>query len=125
MRRDRQHVQRCMAQVEAYRASGMKAKTWAQANGVPLGTLGGWCGHYRRWRAMLEGGDGGDGAGGGDASVQLMPGRGAGFVSARVALPCSAASVRIEVSAGAARLELHWPLANTRELAALLREVGR
>jgi hypothetical protein len=108
-----------MAQVEAYRASGMKAKAWAQANGVPLGTLGGWCGHYRRWQAMLEGGDGGD------AGAQLMPARAVGFVSARVALPCSAALVRIELSAGAARLELHWPLANTRELAALLREVGR
>lgn len=122
MRRDREHVQRCMAQVEAYRASGMKAKAWAQANGVPLGTLGGWCGHYRRWQAMLEGGAG---DAGGDASAQLMAGRPAGFVSARLALTCSAASVRIAVSAGAARLELHWPLANTRELAALLREVGR
>lgn len=37
---DRQHVQRCMEQVAAYRASGLKAKAWAEANGVPLGTLG-------------------------------------------------------------------------------------
>lgn len=87
MGKDRQHVQRCMEQVEAYRASGMKAKTWAQANGVPLGTLGGWCGHYRRWRALRDG-----------VSAELAPGRPGGFVAARVALPANAASVRIEVS---------------------------
>jgi len=33
--------------------------------------------------------------------------------------------VHIELSAGAARLDLHWPLAHTRELADLLRELGR
>ena len=40
-----------MEQVQAYRASGMKAKAWAEANGVPLGTLGSWCAHYGRWQA--------------------------------------------------------------------------
>jgi hypothetical protein len=46
-------------------------------------------------------------------------------VAARVA-PCTAAtSVRLELSAGSCRLELHWPLAHTRELAALLRELGQ
>jgi hypothetical protein len=33
--------------------------------------------------------------------------------------------VRIELNVGAARVELHWPLAHARELAALLRELGR
>jgi hypothetical protein len=33
--------------------------------------------------------------------------------------------VRVELNAGSARLELHWPLAHTRELAALLRELGQ
>ena len=37
----------------------------------------------------------------------------------------SAASVRVALNAGTARLELHWPLAHTRELAALLRELSR
>jgi hypothetical protein len=46
-------------------------------------------------------------------------------VTARVAPSAAPASVRIEVSAGPARLDLHWPLAHTRELAALLREIGR
>ena len=48
-----------MEQVEAYRASGMKAKVWAEANGVPLGTLGSWCAHYRRWQAKRNAGPGG------------------------------------------------------------------
>ena len=110
---DRQQVERCLEQVAAYRASGLKAKRWAEANGVPLGTLGSWCAHARRWQAKLDGG----------ASVEPRP---SGFVAARVApVAAAASSVRVELNAGAARLELHWPLAHTRELAALLRELGR
>lgn len=107
-----------MEQVEAYRASGMKAKIWAEANGVALGTLGSWCAHYRRWQAKRDAGPGGAG---GD-SLTTRP---TGFVAARVTPVATASSVRIEVNAGAARLELHWPLAHARELAALLRELGR
>ncbi len=116
---DRQHVQRCMEQVAAYRASGMKAKVWAEANRVPLGTLGSWCAHFGRWRAKLEGGN--------DAGAGAAPSatRSSGFVAARVASPSAGASVRIEVNAGPARVELHWPLTHTRELAALLCELGR
>ena len=40
MSTDRLHAQRCMEQVQAYRASGMKAKAWAEANGVPTGNAG-------------------------------------------------------------------------------------
>ncbi len=108
-----------MQQVEAYRASGMKAKVWAEANGVPLGTLGSWCAHYARWQAKGDAGPGG-------AHAEHSTTRPTGFVAARVALHTAISSaVRIEVNAGAARLELHWPLAHTRELAALLRELGR
>ena len=115
---DREHVQRCMEQVQAYRASGMKSKVWAEANGVPLGTLGSWCAHYGRWQARLDAGPGGAGAEGATS-------RPSGFVAARLATPDAASSVRIDVHAGAARIELHWPLAHARELAALLRELGR
>ena len=115
---DREHVQRCMAQVAAYRASGLKAKDWAQANGVPLGTLGSWCAHYRRWQAKRNAGPGG-------ASVEHPTTRPTGFVAARAATPACAPSVRIELNAGAAGLELHWPLSHARELAVLLRELGR
>ena len=107
-----------MEQVEAYRASGMKAKVWAEANGVPLGTLGSWCAHYQRWQAKR------DGVGSNPSAESVTP-RSSGFVAARLALPTIASSVRIEVNAGAARLELHWPVAHTRELAALLREFSR
>ena len=112
---DRQHVQRCMEQVEAYRASGLKAKAWAEANGVPLGTLGSWCAHYRRWQAKLDGG----------ASAKPATTGPSGFVAAGVAAPASASSVRLKLNSGVSSLELHWPLAHTRELAALLRELGR
>jgi hypothetical protein len=47
-----------------------------------------------------------------------------GFVAARMPA-ASAATVRIELQAGSTRVELHWPSANSRELAAWLREVGR
>ena len=117
---NRQHVQRCMEQVQAYRASGMKAKAWAESNGVALGTLGSWCAHYARWQAKLEGGGAGSGP-----STEHSTARPSGFVAARVASPGGGTSVRIELHAGAARFELHWPLAHTRELAALLCELGR
>ena len=52
---DRQQMERCLEQVAAYRASGQKAKAWAEAHGVALGTLGSWCAHAGRWRAKLEG----------------------------------------------------------------------
>lgn len=112
---DRQQVERCLAQVAAYRAAGQKAKAWAEANGVALGTLGSWCAHARRWQARLDG-------------VVAKPspmGRPSGFVAACVTPSVASTSVRIELNARAARLDLHWPLAHTRELAALVRELGR
>jgi hypothetical protein len=111
---DRQQMERCLEQVAAFRASGQKASVWAEANGVPLRALASWCAHSRRWQARLDGVSA-------EASPAIRP---SGFVAARVA-PSASASVRVELSAGSARLELHWPLAHTRELAALLREFGQ
>jgi len=113
---DRERIERCLDQVGAYRASGLKAKIWAQTNDVDLGTLGSWCAHAARWQRRLDGVD---------APVAPARGRG-GFVSARVASDRAAQSlVRIELSLGANRIELHWPLTHTVELAALLREFSR
>ena len=113
---DRQQMERCLERVAAYRASGQKANVWAQANGVPMRELASWCAHAGRWQARLDG-------------VSAVPGaarRPSGFVAARVASnAASTSSVRVELNAGAARLELHWPLAHTRELAVLLRELSR
>ena len=61
----------------------------------------------------------------GGADAEPASSRPAGFVAARVATPASTSSVRIELNAGAAAVELHWPLAHARELAVLLRELGR
>lgn len=114
---DRERLQRCLEQVAAYRTSGQKADTWARANDVPLRALASWCAHARRWQAQLDG-------------VSVAPGAGGpgGFVATRVASTAPASgsgTVRIELQAGVTRIELHWPLAHTRELAAWLREVGR
>jgi len=104
-------MERCLEQVAAYQASGLKAKEWAQANDVPVRAIASWCAHARRWRAQLDG-------------VAVPTRKGEGFVAAR--LPAAvAATVRVEVQAGSNRIELHWPVANARELAAWLREVGR
>jgi hypothetical protein len=114
---DRERMQRCLEQVAAYRASGQKADAWARTHGVELRALSSWCAHARRWQARLDG-------------VALpRAGEPAGFVAAQVAATAAPAgasgTVRIELQAGASRVELHWPLAGTRELAAWLREVGR
>ncbi len=111
---DRQRMERCLEQVAAYRASGQKANEWGEANGVPLRELSSWCAHARRWQARLQG-----------VACEPAPRKGAGgFVAASVPANPSV-SVRIELSAGSTRVELHWPLTHTPELAAWLREVGR
>ena len=116
MSMDRQQMQRCLERVAAYRASGQKANVWAQANGMPMRELASWCAHAARWQARLDG----------VSAVPRAATRPSGFVAARVASNAPAStSVRVEFNAGAARLELHWPLAYTRELAALLRELSR
>ena len=112
---ERQQMERCLERVAAYRASGQKANVWAQANDVPFRALASWCAHSRRWQARLDG----------VSAVPSAVSRPSGFVAARVAQGVASASVRVELNAGAARLELHWPLAHTRELATLLRELGR
>ncbi len=113
---DRQQMERCLERVAAYRASGQTAKVWAEANDVPMRAIASWCAHSRRWQARLDGG----------SAVPSVAPRPSGFVAARVASnAASSTSVRVELNAGAARLELHWPLAHTRELATLLRELSR
>ena len=114
---DRERMERCLAQVAAYWASGLKASTWAEANGVQLKELTSWCAHARRWQSRLDGVSI-------PKSASVPAPKVDGFVAAR--LPAaSAATVRIEWHAGSTRLELHWPVASARELAAWLREVGR
>ena len=108
---DRQQMERCLEQVAAYRASGQKAAVWAEANGLSKQTLSAWCTHAQRWQARLD-------------SVQIEPSakpKPSGFVAARMAPSVASTAVRIELAAGGARLDLHWPLAHTRELAALVR----
>ena len=114
---DRERLERCLEQVAAYRASGLKAKVWAQANGVSLLSLQSWCAHAGRWRARLDG-------------VEAVPSaRPNGFVAARLApaapRPSEAPCVRLDIGAGAGRVELHWPLAHSRELVSWLREYTR
>ena len=110
---DRERMERCLEQVAAYRASGLKGNAWSQAHGVPLRALSSWCAHAQRWQARLDG-----------VSASAPAPKVGGFVAARVP-GAIAATVRIELHAGSTRVELHWPVAHTRELAAWLREVGR
>ena len=113
---DRQQMEQCLRRVRAYQASGQKAKAWAEANDVPMRSLASWCAHSRRWQARLDG----------VAAEPSTATRSSGFVAARVGSnAASSTSIRVELNAGASKLELHWPLAHTRELAALLRELGR
>jgi hypothetical protein len=112
MKVDRQRIEACLAQVAAYRASGQRADVWGPANGVSRRELASWAAHAKRWQAQLDGVDPG-------AS------RPSGFVAARVAPGTGSTSIRVELTAGAVRMELHWPVVQARELAALVRELGR
>jgi hypothetical protein len=117
MMKDGQELKRRLAVVDAYRASGQKAKEWAAAHGVGLGELASWCCHANRWRARLDG---------------VVPQSGptqpvGGFVAARIgaANPSATATVRVELPGASLGLALHWPLSHARELAAWVREVAR
>ncbi|MDE2394227.1 MAG: hypothetical protein KGL43_28745 [Burkholderiales bacterium] len=112
---DRQQMERCLEQVAAYRASGQKAREWADANGVSVRSIASWCAHSRRWRAKLNGIN---------LPPTTMPEAG-GFVAARLVPSAAPLSAHIEFTAGSIRLDLHWPVTHARELAALLQELGR
>ena len=112
---DRQRIEHCLVQVAAYRASGQRSEQWALSNGIKPRELASWCAHAKRWRALLDG-------------VAVPPVKRkapSGLVAASLPARASASTVRVELQAGASRVELHWPLSHTAELAALLREVGR
>ena len=115
MRMDRQQMQRCLEQVTEYQASGQKAGVWALAHGISVHALASWCRNAQNWRAIIAG-------------VAVAPPsacKPSGFVAARVAPSSAPPCVRVELSAGALRLDLHWPLSHTRELSALVRELAR
>ena len=114
---DRERLERCLEQVAAYRASGLKAKAWAVANGVEPKELQSWCAHSKRWRARLDG-------------VELAsPARVNGFVAVRAQVaqpaPPTSTCIRIELGSGAGKIDLHWPLSHARDLATWLREFSR
>ena len=52
---DRQRMERCLEQVAAYRASGLKGNAWAQAHSVPLRALSSGYAHAQRWQTRLDG----------------------------------------------------------------------
>ena len=111
----REQMQSCMEQVAQYRASGQKAQVWANAHGLSRQTLVAWCTHVQRWQARLDG-----------VSIKSpAPAKPSGFVAVRVAPGAASSSVRLELNAGGTRIDLHWPLTHTRELATLVRELSR
>ena len=111
---DRERLERCLAQVQAYRASGLKGAAWAAANGVELRELQSWCAHSKRWRARLDG------------VAPAPPLQPSGFVAVRALVaPSAPTTIRVELGLGASRVDVHWPLSHARELATWLREFSR
>lgn len=110
---DRQQMERCLERVAAYRASGLKAKAWAQANDVPMRLLTSWCAHAGRWQARLDG-----------VSLPVVA-KPVGFVAARLPAASVGGSVRVELHAGTTAVTMHWPTAHTGELAAWLQAMSR
>lgn len=108
---DREEIERCLQQLQAYRASGQRATEWAAAHGVTVRQLGSWSTNEALWRARLNG------------EVPARRGRGqAAFVAA--ALPASTdAQLKVELPGAGGGAIVYWPLAYARELAAWLREM--
>jgi hypothetical protein len=115
MRMDRQQILRCLEVVAEYRASGQRCGVWAQAHGMSAHGLSSWCRNAARWQAIIDGVD-----------VVVSPSvKPKGFVAARIPTQGTANSVRVELFAGAVRLDMQWPVSHTSELAALVRELAR
>lgn len=113
---NRLQMQSCLETVAAFRASGQRADEWAQSKEMSVRALSSWCAHAARWQGILDG-------------VHAEPVRRnktsqGGFVAASLP-PNMGAVVRVEIQSGQIRVQLHWPLGHARELAALVREVGR
>lgn len=107
---DREQIERCLQQLEAYRASGQKATEWAAANGLTVRQLGSWSSNETLWRAKLNGEEP-------PKRARAQP----AFVAA--AVPAGAGtSIKVELP-GTNGAVVHWPLAHARELAAWLREM--
>jgi hypothetical protein len=115
--KDGDRIERCLAAVDAYRASGQKASEWAAANGVRMRDLASWCAHAKRWRERQQG----------IAPRRVGCDQGGGFVAVPMGRPGEpeAGTVQVDWPVGAGVVRLHWPLEGIRALAALLREVGR
>ena len=117
MNLDRERLERCLEQVVAYQASGLKARAWAAANGVELRELQSWCSHAKRWRARLDGVE------------PVSPARVNGFVAVRAQVahpaPPTSTCIRVELGSGAGKIDLHWSLSQARDVAAWLREFIR
>ena len=115
MRMDRQQMVRCLEVVGEYRASGEKAGVWAASRGMSVHALSSWCRNALNWKAIIDG-----------VEVAAPPSvKPNGFVAARLPAHGGSGSVRIELSAGSTRLDLHWPVTHARELATLVRELAR
>ena len=115
MRMDRQQMLRCLEVVAEYRASGQKCGVWAEAHGMSSHALASWSRHAKDWRAIIDG----------VGVVALPTVKPKGFVAALIPAHGASSSVRVELCAGATRVDLHWPLSHTRELAAWVRELAR
>ena len=133
---DRERVVRCLAAVDAYRASGQKAGAWADANGVKARDLASWCAHAAGWRAWLAGevsprSKHGRGEAAGRAHAQSPTGSisgsalGSRFVPVAVLADAPMLDARVDIAwpLGGRSLTLSWPLAHARELAQWLKEL--
>lgn len=107
---DREQIEQCLQQLEAYQASGQRATEWAAAHGVTVRQLGSWKSNASLWRARLNG----------EEPARRARGQ-ATFVAATLPAGTSA-TIKVELP-GAAGAIVHWPVAHARELAAWLREM--
>lgn len=109
---DIERVRQCLALVDQWRNSGLKAAAFEQQHQLKPGQLRGWAVHAPRWRARLAGQP---------YAARSKPPASTGFVS--LSLPGTDTScIRIECSAGPRSATLHWPVESGASCAAWLRE---
>lgn len=128
---DRQRIERCLEEFDAWRTSGIPLKIYVQQRGENLAHWRARLSWERRWRQMLAGTytqPARAGTGTGTAFVRAVPGADAAMAPAKAAPHPSTHHdcLRIVLSTGgtgAMQASVQWPLSQLGASSAWLREV--
>lgn len=116
---DRQRIERCLEQIDAWRASGVALKQYTEHHGHSYAQWRAWLGFEVHWRQTLAGGAP-------TGFVQAHPAQGAAATALPSPAPTPGLRIALQGQSGAIVARVDWPLeraGSSSASAAWLREV--